>query len=60
MHDGHPKVHIHPNKYGMGTSGALIQYENEHSVNDAIKKYNGEYLIIEFLTMKIFIQNLIR
>ena len=44
----------------MGTSGALIQYENEYSVNDAIKKYNGEYLIIEFLTMKIFIQNLIR
>ncbi len=44
----------------MGTGGALVQYQNEHSAIDAIKKYNGEYLIIGFLTMKIFIQILIR
>jgi hypothetical protein len=60
MHGGDPKIHIYTNEYGVGTGAALIQYENEHSVTDAIKMYNGEYLIIGCLTMKIFIQILIR
>lgn len=41
----------------MDTNGALIQYQNKHSATDAIKKYNGEHLIIGFLTMKIFTHN---
>lgn len=44
----------------MGTSGALIQYQNEHSATDAIKKYHGEHVVTGFLPMKIFIPNLIR
>jgi hypothetical protein len=60
MHDGHFKVHIYTNDFGESTGGALVQYENQLSVNNAITRFDGEYLIIRFLIMKIFIQILIR